>query len=577
MSDRGMLPCSLFNEIRLDGALCDAVVRVQHVEFNIHKILLCGCSNYFRALFTNWSASDQRVFDIPGLSPDMMQLIIEFAYTGSVCVTSDNVQELLVAADQFNIMDIVKACCGFLEKELSPENCIGIWQLTKIILCYGLQEKAYCYITDHFEEVASHEEFLELSLQELADFLEKDELNVKNEKTTFEFVVHWINHRRGEREEHISVLLSKVRLSLTSEEYIISCVMSNELVRNNAHCMQELRGLAQITESGPPDVFNPYSCPRLPPAILLAIGGWSGGDPTNGIEAYDVRANHWHNFTDNSEHPRAYHGIAYLNGSVYCVGGFDRLEHFNSVRRLDLSTYTWHEVAPMYCRRCYVTVTVLDGWIYALGGFDGHTRLNTAERYRPETNQWSMIPPMNERRSDADCTTLNNKVYICGGFNGLDCLQTCENYCPETNQWTVISPMNNPRSGIGVAAYSGYIYAVGGFDGNARLRSAEAYNPQTNAWNEIPSMQNPRSNFGIEVLDDCLFVVGGFNGFTTTFNVEYYDAINSTWTEAADMEIFRSAVSCCVVSGVNRDRFIIPRDNLLHAVETEFADSGESS
>ena len=35
--------------------------------------------------------------------------------------------------------------------------------------------------------------------------------------------------------------------------------------------------------------------PRLPFEVLLAIGGWSGGSPTNAIEAYDPRAEEWLN------------------------------------------------------------------------------------------------------------------------------------------------------------------------------------------------------------------------------------------------------------------------------------------
>uniref|UniRef100_A0A669DGP5 Kelch like family member 10 n=1 Tax=Oreochromis niloticus TaxID=8128 RepID=A0A669DGP5_ORENI len=201
--------------------------------------------------------------------------------------------------------------------------------------------------------------------------------------------------------------------------------------------------------------------------------------------AYDYRANCWVNVTNNLERPRAYHGAAFLNGYVYSVGGFDRVEHFNSVRRFDLTTRTWNEVAPMHSRRCYVSVTVLNGFIY---------------------------------------------IYICGGFNGNECLQTAEYFNPETNQWTMISPMNSRRSGIGVIAYADHVF-VGGFDGNNRLRTAEAYNPHSNTWNLVSSMLTPRSNFGIEVIDDRLFAVGGFNGFTTTFNVEYYDALTNEWYE----------------------------------------------
>lgn len=76
-------------------------------------------------------------------------------------------------------------------------------------------------------------------------------------------------------------------------------------------------------------------------------------------------------------------------------------------------------------------------------------------------------------------------------------------------------------------------------------------------------MLTPRSNFGLEVIDDRLFAVGGFNGFTTTYNVEYYDATTDEWTEACDMEIFRSALSCCVVFGLpNMAEYVAPRDAL---------------
>lgn len=85
-------------------------------------------------------------------------------------------------------------------------------------------------------------------------------------------------------------------------------------------------------------------------------------------------------------------------------------------------------------------------------------------------------------------------------------------------------------------------------------------------------MLTPRSNFGIEVIDDQLFVVGGFNGFTTSYNVEFYDATTDEWSEACDMEIFRSALSCCVVYGIpNIAEYTFPRDSLslLESVESE--------
>lgn len=217
-------------------------------------------------------------------------------------------------------------------------------------------------------------------------------------------------------------------------EFINLTVKTNEFVRKNCECLQMVEDALHIRylmrQEIPPvcAVRNPVARPRLPTAILLAIGGWSNRSACNRIEAYDFYTDIWINVEHNLE-PRAYHGTAVINGCVYCLGGFDRVEYFNSVCKFDLRTRTWHNVAPMYFRRCYVSVAQLDGYIYAMGGFNGHIRFNTAERYRPETNQWTLIAPMMEQRSDASSTAFDNKVSsrqrsdnLCSGFH-LNLLQ----------------------------------------------------------------------------------------------------------------------------------------------------------
>ena len=64
----------------------------------------------------------------------------------------------------------------------------------------------------------------------------------------------------------------------------------------------------------------------------------------------------------------------------------------------------------MHERRCYVSVAYLNGRLFAMGGFNGHVRQNTAEMYLVESNQWSAICPMHVQRSDASACTLNGDV-----------------------------------------------------------------------------------------------------------------------------------------------------------------------
>ncbi|KAL7827175.1 hypothetical protein SRHO_G00328930 [Serrasalmus rhombeus] len=134
--------CNIFNDLRLEDEHCDVVIKVDATEFSAHKIILCGCSDYFRRLFSSvWSPSGKHVYNIPGISAEMMGLIIEHR---------------------------------FLEDQLCVENCIDIWGFAEFYSCLQLQQNAYLFILRHFEEIArTSEEFLDLSLRQLSSIIEK--------------------------------------------------------------------------------------------------------------------------------------------------------------------------------------------------------------------------------------------------------------------------------------------------------------------------------------------------------------------------------------------------------------------
>ncbi|XP_058478996.1 kelch-like protein 10 [Solea solea] len=558
---------SRFSELCLQGKYCDAVIRVEDVDYKIHKFVLCDSSPYFSPFFSpRWNA-DTMVFDIHGLSPDIMQLIIEFAYSGSVLVTKDNAEEVTLAADMLNVQGVVQACSNFFGEQLCPENCIGIWQFTHFFFHPDLQRKACHYITEHFDEVVPCEEFLQLSLQELADILGRDELNMRNESNVFEAILRWISHKHEEREKHMTVLFSKFRMALTSTAYIYMDVMTNELVKNT-ECQKMISNALQLIQYMKEEpscaLRNPLARPRLPSAILLAIVGCTHKNQSGGIVAYDAGVDRWIKVANTLGHPWKSHSTAFLGGNVYTVGGFEGLLCHNTVTRFNLSTRTWHEVSPMYHRRGDLSATVLNGYIYAIGGFDGLIKLSSAERYRPIDDEWEGIAPMCQPRSQASCTTLHNKIYICGGYDGREILQTAECYNPETNQWIMIAPMIQRRCGHGVIAHAGCVYAVGGHvDYYTFLSSAEFYDPKDNRWQLLSSMWTIRSSFGLGVINERIYAVGGRSLLRSTRRVEYYDRTVDQWIQACNIEKPSSKLSCCVVSGIpNMAEYAVPRDSL---------------
>lgn len=550
------------NELRQQNLLCDAIIRLEDGSaFSIHRALMSACSPYFRALFTTSLHENERTdILIRDVSSEAMRLVIEYAYTRNTQVDADNVEMLLRTADYFNIEGMLNDCCSFLMTQVGPRNCFGIKKFANFYGCVELEKEIHNHIMRNFVDIAhapDNEELLNLPADEMCDILGADNLNVKNEEVVWETMLNWIERDPQNRKQHIHKLMKQIRLGLLETSYFVEKVKNHPYVIENEDCrpliietLKFIYDLEMITQRDGEVTTPELARPRVPHEILFAIGGWSGGSPTNFIETYDTRADRWVKVKEvDPSGPRAYHGTAVIGFDIYVIGGFDGMDYFNSCRCFNAVTKQWREVGPMNARRCYVSVGILDGFIYAMGGYDGHHRQNTVERYNPRTNQWSMVVPMHMQRSDACATTLNGKIYIAGGFNGQECMNSSEMFDPETSQWTMLAPMRCRRSGVSCIGYHNQLYVLGGFNGISRMCSGEKYNPETETWTPIPDMYNPRSNFAIEVIDDMIFAIGGFNGVTTIYHVECYDDKNSEWYEATDMNIYRSALSACVIIG----------------------------
>ncbi|KAL7738828.1 hypothetical protein ACLKA6_001347 [Drosophila palustris] len=571
---------NVLNELREANLLCDAQISVGEQSFNVHRAIMCSCSSYFRAQFTGFNSragagsEESRIVHIPGIGASIMNSVIQYAYLRKTNIGDENVHELLICADYVGMVGLVKQCKDYLSRTLSPENCVSIMGFARFRFLEDLYIKARNYTLRYFTDVAARNtDILDLNIKDFYSIISDDELNTREEDYVWKLCVKWIDRDSENRKQHVAHLMTGVRLGLMTPKcfmeevkehpYVIQCEAAKPLIVDTFKFMYDLDFLnPQAEELTTP----PLAMPRLPHEVIFAIGGWSGGTSKGCIETYDTRADRWVNINaEDPAGPRAYHGTAVIGFKIFSIGGYDGVEYFNTCRVFDAVKKRWNEIAPMHCRRCYVSVAELNGMIYAIGGYDGHNRLNTVERYNPKTNQWSIIPPMNMQRSDASACTLHGRIYATGGFNGQECLDSAEYYDPLTNLWTRIPNMNHRRSGVSCVAFRDQLYVIGGFNGTSRLSTGERFDPETQSWHFIRQMNHSRSNFGLEIIDDMIFAIGGFNGVSTISHTECYVAETDEWMEATDMNIVRSALSANNVAGLpnKRDYIHKERDRLM--------------
>ena len=226
--------------------------------------------------------------------------------------------------------EIQHYCCEFLSKQLDPTNCLGIRAFADTHHCSELLNISSTYCAQHFEEVASNEEFKNLPLDQLIGILSSDELNVSCEEEVYRAAMEWISHDLTNRKSQLATVLKHVRFPLMTPVFLVGTCSNSQLIKadeesrdfvdeaKNYLLLPQERGRMQGPRTRPRRPVNPYE-------FLFAVGGWCSGDA---IQVISKRR----------------------NGDLKII---------QTVERYDPVREEWSMVASMNKRRCGVGVAVL--------------------------------------------------------------------------------------------------------------------------------------------------------------------------------------------------------------------------
>lgn len=227
------------NEFRIEGILCDGVIHcADNKSIRIHRAILSMASPYFQTVFANTlnrSENEKKETSVD-ISSYYLNLLLDYAYTGSCKITAGNVEELLIYADRFEIMGVIQLCCQNLIEKLNPKNCFNILKFAKEYFCQGLEKRGKLYIRHNFVEIMSNpEDFNKLSIDEVKEILDDNELNVGREKIVFNAIKSWLNHDPANRTARGFSLLSCIRIHRENKEGLLKKIIKwscNEQVNN---------------------------------------------------------------------------------------------------------------------------------------------------------------------------------------------------------------------------------------------------------------------------------------------------------------------------------------------------------
>eukprot|EP00118_Oscarella_pearsei_P009849 m.57751 g.57751 ORF g.57751 m.57751 type:complete len:596 (+) comp34758_c0_seq3:50-1837(+) len=539
------------NRLRNAGERCDVELSVGSRVFRAHKLVLVSTIPYLNAMLASgMKESRQSTIELKSIDSHAFETILDYAYTGQVEVSAENVQELLPAAGMLQMESLTEACCSFLEGEMDAGNCIGIRTFANLHCCVELEKKANRFVCTRFADVAKGEEFADLEWSEVTTILKSDELQVRSEEVVYEAARSWLLHDFQPRSKHLSEILHKIiRLPLLKRHYLLSTVINDKIIKSSPEHKAYVQGIAAAVR----DSDNPLIKHRVPPETIYVMGGRNSRHCLNTAEKYDIETDEWTPVPPMKE-VRTAVGLASVDGVLYAVGGeretpsLHQTLYLSSCEKFDPRKGCWQSVSSMHFQRSFVGVTSYDGRLFVFGGEDGDTSYNSVECYDHNINQWMVLPDMRLNRSGAGVAVLDDKIYVVGGHDHTVHHNSVEIFDPADNTWSFCADMTLARSGVGVCVIDGILYAFGGRNRtlNIYYDVVERYDAMSNRWERLPHMISIRAWPAVAAHGGIAYVCGGYDGRARLSTVECFDPRTNEWKLVRKMIDSRAGAAAAV-------------------------------
>ncbi|XP_036831941.1 kelch-like protein 29 isoform X1 [Oncorhynchus mykiss] len=546
------------NQQRRAKEFTDLKIIVEGKEFEVHQNVLASCSLYFKDLVKRSSgetrSGEMLELRMNDIGADVLELLLEFVYTGSLVIDSANARTLLEAANKFQFNTFCRVCVSFLEKQLTVGNCLGVLAMAEAMRCTELHNMAKAFALQNFPEVAGQEEILCVSKEDLVAYLSNDSLTTKAEELVYETAIKWIKQDPTARVQHVSELLAVVRLPFIHPSYLLNVVDNEDLIKTSEACrdlVNEAKRYHMLPHARQ-EMQTPRTRPRLSAGVaevIVLIGGRQAISMNQrsltAVTCFNPQNSKWFPLASLPFYDREFFSVISAGDNIYLSGGTE-----SGVMVADVWCYmslldNWNLMSRMTVPRCRHNSLVYDGKLYTIGGLGVSGNLDHVERYDTITNQWAMVSPLPKPVHSAAATVCGGKVYVFGGVNEAGrSAGVLQSYVPQTNSWSFIeSPMIDNKYAPAVTL-NGHVFILGG----AYARATTIYDPDKGNIKAGPNMNHSRQFCSAVILDGKIYATGGIvsSEGPALGNMETFDPHTNNWTllQSLPCPLFRHG---CVV------------------------------
>ncbi len=457
--------------------LSDIILMAEGQSIPCHKFLLASASDYFYNKLTRQTEDIEHNLLEVDIGFQTLRVIVSYLYTGHINATIENGVDVIQACKMLNLNSASDLCVQFLLKYISPSNCLSFHKFARTHDIQNLKEKAEEVMHD-FSRAISDLEFYNMSVDDVEEYIENDNINIPCEDLVFQAVVFWIRHHPETRESCFSRLVKHVRLRFCSMHYLTWVVAKDPLMEN-------------------------IECYRL---VVAALSYKKSNDsvPTCEFDGADYIAS-----------PRK----SYATGSTLIVGGGMSIHEGINSRCWYWEDHVWrlNEGSAMPKKLELFSACTVKDWILISGGYThagGDLKPITECWLLCTSNlQWNVVPDLNIARARHASVCGGGQPYVIGGagYDG-DLLSSVERLSDVNGRWDKMPDLPRALCHTMAVAFQQLLFVFGGAARPKTDTSLSAYvfRLEQGEWQTLPSMPTFCSFGGAVVFKDKIYIVGGF-------------------------------------------------------------------
>ena len=306
---------------RRSDHFCDVVLEVgcgdDQARLKAHRIVLCAASPFFyNALNNDMKEKKEGVIRLENTSKAVMEDLLEYLYTGQVNVTQHNAFDLLEMADFLVIPSLKETTSKFIARTLSSSNCLMAYYLAVKYQCTELQMEARNVVCANFMSVVEQEDFLNLSMEEVKEWVSSDEIRVRGEEDVFQVIVKWLEEKGCVERKTFLELFRHVRLVHMSRNSVFKEILPHPFVRDDKTCTAFVLDTMEDVSSGSEECFfaqSPRNCLKTAEDCLVITR-------QNKTFCYLPMENKWYELADQSQNIFL-HTMSACLGKLYINNG----------------------------------------------------------------------------------------------------------------------------------------------------------------------------------------------------------------------------------------------------------------